>query len=80
MKKKLDITLKVCIVRIVGLNAVDKDYVQWLDDKEAQRANPQPGKGDDIRPYGKIAYDAGYERIYGTKDCGVAKSGKASVS
>lgn len=42
---------------------VDKDYVAWLDKKALSREENQNGKGDDVRPYGKQAFDRGYENI-----------------
>lgn len=42
---------------------VDKDYVAWLDRKEMEKENGTVGKGDDIRPYGKRAFDKNYDKI-----------------
>lgn len=47
----------------MSLGKVDKDYVAWLDAKEAQNKNPQAGKGDDQRPFRKSKFDKGYSKI-----------------
>lgn len=53
----------MCIVGLMSLNPVDKDYVKWLDAKALARESSQTGKGDDQRPFRKSKFDKGYSKI-----------------